>query len=328
MRTQSQLLPLAQRVLTEFPIVPRSVSLVQATETKAIWKVTTRDRTYVLKRLNYGLEKMHFAIQAQKYIQDHGGPVPHLTKTKRGKLYAEYNGQVFILFDWITGRKPDFGDPNDLRRAVRLLARFHRSSSGFRPPIACRESTKLGKWPGQYEKMKLHMKEWQTAGVQPALVGVLKPYWGGLIRQAEQVQDRLARSGYDRLSASEPRNLCHQDYSEGNVLVSGSGGAVLDLDSVTYDFPARDLRKLILKRMVEKGRWDSALYHSVIKWYTEVNPLNSGQMRLVQIDLSFPHLFYESAKNPFRKNASASASKLLTTVRIEKEKNASLSGRA
>ncbi|XID96038.1 CotS family spore coat protein [Paenibacillaceae bacterium WGS1546] len=321
----TQLVSLAKRILPAYRLGSHTVRLIQATETKAVWKVYGRDRAYVLKRLNYGKEKMLFAIQAQKYIQDHGGPVPHLTRTRQGDLYVESNGQVFILFDWAEGRKPSFSNLTDLRRAVRLLARFHRASRGFHPEIPCRESTKLGKWPQQYEKMKTHFRDWQAASSIPSLSAALKPYWNSLIRYAEQAQNYLSRSGYDIMARTEPRTLCHQDYSEGNALLNGNEGVVIDLDSVTYDFPARDLRKLILKLMQEKGRWDGSLYAKVMTWYTEVNPLSSGQMRLVHIDLSFPHLFYETAKNPFRKMTSYSASKLMTAIRIEKEKNAALS---
>jgi hypothetical protein len=90
------LIRLAEQVLADYPIDPQSVRLVQATEMKAIWKVSDGTHFYGL----YGKDKMLFAIQAQKHMQDHGGPVPHLIRTKQGQLYVERDGQIFILYAW------------------------------------------------------------------------------------------------------------------------------------------------------------------------------------------------------------------------------------
>ncbi|WP_372663934.1 CotS family spore coat protein [Cohnella sp.] len=318
------LIRLAEQVLAEYAIGPRSVRLVQATEMKAIWKVSDGTRVYGLKRLKYGKEKMLFAIQAQKHLQDQGGPVPHLIRTKQGQLYAERDGQIFILYAWAEGRAPSFSNPTDLQKSVQLLARFHKASTGFSPPIPCLESTKLGKWPLQYESMKTHFHEWQTSTAFPGLSASLKSHWKDLIRLAENAQAALSRSEYENMVRNGPKTLCHQDYSEGNALLNGKGGVVLDMDSITYDFPARDLRKVILKRMSERGKWDPTLFNNILSWYKAVNPLSSDQLRLVYIDLSFPHLFHETAKNPFRKNSSVSAAKLLAAIRIEKEKEEAL----
>lgn len=321
----STLLQLAKQVLASYPINPQTVRLIQTSEMKAVWKVSSGGRVYALKRLKYGKDKMLFAIQAQKYLQNHGAPVPHLVQTKQGQLYVERNGQIFILFEWVQGRSPSFAKSSDLKKAVQLIAGFHKASVGFSPSIACRESTKLGKWPQQYESMKAHFNEWQNSSSFPKLSAALKPYWKDLNRLAEQAQTALSRSKYDDMVKQGPKSLCHQDYSEGNCLLNGKGGYVLDLDSVTYDFPARDLRKIILKRMTEKGRWDPALFRNMMSWYQSVNPLSSDQLKLVYIDLSFPHLFHEKAKNPFRKREAVSASKLLKAIRIEKDKTADLS---
>jgi spore coat protein I len=318
------LIRLAEQVLTDYPIGPRSVRLIQESEMKAIWKVSDGTQFYGLKRLKYGKDKMLFAIQAQKHIQDHGGPVPHLIRTKKGQLYVERDGQIFILYAWAKGRAPSFSNAADLQKSVQLLARFHKASTGFSPPIPCLESTKLGKWPHQYESMKTHFHEWQSSTAFPRLSAALKPYWIDMIRLAENAQTALSRSKYESMVSNGPKTLCHQDYSEGNALLNGKGGIVLDLDSITYDFPARDLRKVILKRMSERGKWDSALFNNILSWYKAVNPLSSDQLRLVYIDLSYPHLFHETAKNPFRNNSAVSSSKLLAAIRIEKEKETAL----
>ncbi|WP_123041246.1 CotS family spore coat protein [Cohnella candidum] len=316
----------AIRVLEQYAVEVRNVRLVHAAESKAIWKVDASGGPLGLKRFKYGKDRMLFAIQAQKHLQDRGGPVPSVRLTRGREPFAENGGHVYMLYDWTTGRKPSFGAPADLRQAVRLLARFHAASAGFRPEVRCRESSKWGKWPEQYEAMEAHLRQWQEGGSDRKLESVLKPYWQDLIRIAGQARSELGESAYDSLVRSGSPHLCHQDFSEGNVLLHGEGGTVLDLDSVTYDFPARDLRKLILKRMQVKGRWDPELFARILKWYNDVHPLGGEQTELLRIDLLFPHLFHETAKNPYRNGSPVPAAKLLTAVRIERGKAADLFG--
>jgi spore coat protein I len=55
---------------------------------------------------------------------------------------------------------------------------------------------------------------------------------------------RLNASKTGSLPRSIPRTvLCHQDYGKGNALLTDEGVMVIDLDNVSFDLPARDLRK-------------------------------------------------------------------------------------
>lgn len=311
---------LAERVLRQYSEEPRNIRLVHAAEAKAVWKIETAEGALGLKRFPYGKDRALFAIQAQQHIRNRGGPVAAVRPTRKGDPLAECEDGAFALYEWTEGRKPTFSRFADLRDSVRLLARFHAASEGFRPAIACRESSKLGKWPTQYEKMEINLRKWQTSAEDRKLTYALKPYWKELIRLSDQARGRLRSSEYEKCVRGESPALCHQDFSEGNALLHDNGGSVIDLDSVTYDFPARDLRKLILKRMLVKGRWDSNLYRAIVGWYTKLRPLGKDQLRLLQIDLSFPHLFHEAAKNPYENRSRVPISKLLRVIRIERGK--------
>ena len=68
--------------------------------------------------------------------------------------------------------------------------------------------------------------------------------------------------------------LCHQDFGTGNVMLSKEDGIVIDLDSVTYDLPTRDLRKIIGKRMMKLNDFSIKNIETILKFYETNNILS------------------------------------------------------
>ena len=116
--------------------------------------------------------------------------------------------------------------------------------------------------------------------------------------------EALQKSSYGDLTdiAFERSALCHQDYGEGNAILKEDTVYILDLDGITYDLPVRDLRKIIGKRMEKLGRWDKKLIEDIMLWYEKNNKLSSEEKNLLKIDLLFPHRFFGTVKNLFKKN--------------------------
>ena len=43
--------------------------------------------------------------------------------------------------------------------------------------------------------------------------------------------------------------------------------------------------------MKKLGKWDVELTQKIFGYYQSINPLTSGQWKVVELDLAFPHLF-------------------------------------
>ena len=85
--------------------------------------------------------------------------------------------------------------------------------------------------------------------------------------------------------------MCHQDFAAGNLILTSSGLYVIDTDSITFDLPARDIRKLFNKIMKKSGKANSELAKKIINYYQSINPLIYDEWQVVKYDLMFPHLF-------------------------------------
>lgn len=319
---------LAHNVLKEYGIVPDKLTLIQGGNIKTVWKVNIRGRQLCLKRLKQTYDKALFSVNAQIYIKNSGGKVPGIILNRENKPITVYNGQLFVVYEWISGNDLNFGVPADLRQALQGLAGFHIASKGYPSVEEARISTKLGKWPDQYASMKRRLTEWKSISSQnnkacyTAYLAAVDP----MLDIADQALESLAESDYLHLTQSGSPSvvLCHQDFGRGNVLAAADGIYVLDLDGVTYDLSARDLRKIIGKNAENAGQWSTEAIRTILGWYTEINSIGRDELEVLYADLSFPHWFFGLVKNLFQKGKALKPAEIERIAALERSKDVTL----
>lgn len=344
--SNSDLNKLAAEVLKKYGIIPENISIVQCGSIKTVWKVKTQDRLLCLKRLKQSYDKALFSVKAQMYIRKSGGNVPEVIPDKTGQPIIQFRDQLFVAYEWLNGKDLNFINPADLSPALQGLARFHIASGGYEPVQDSRISTKLGKWPEQYISMRNRLLEWkETAKIKashskgdiPSSKGIsvtqrvcpltschstyLK-YVDSMVDLSDLALEFLEKSSYNNLTSpgSTVIVLCHQDFGKGNAILTGKGVFVLDLDGVTFDLPARDLRKIIGKCAENKGLWDANLINNVLESYTQVNPLTADEKEVLFIDLLYPHWFFGAVKNLYRNGKPLKSSEIEKTAKLEQSK--------
>lgn len=316
---------MAHQVLKEYDIKPESLTLIQGGDIKTVWKLNAKGRQLCLKRLKQTIDKALFSVNAQTYIKNAGGKVPGVLLNNNDEPITEYNGQLFVLYEWITGEDLNFSIPSELKQAVQGLAAFHIASKGYLPSGQSRISTKLGKWPDQYASMRKKLSEWMDASLHNNSVSYYKAYLsctGHVLTMADQAINALALSGYPSLveEGSPSIVLCHQDFGKGNVLAAFDGMYVLDLDGVTFDLPSRDLRKIIGKNAENAGQWSAAAIQEILGWYVEINPMNNEEIKALYIDLLFPHWYYGLVKNLFQNKKPLKTAEIERIAKLETSK--------
>jgi spore coat protein I len=316
---------IAAEVLREYGIRPENITVIQSGGIKTVWKLRASGRQLCLKRLRQTIDKARFSVNAQIYVKNSGGLVPGVVPNLKGQPITEYEGQLFVLYEWIDGNDISFGNPADLKKAVQGLARFHIASKGYKPPADSRVSTKLGRWPEQYTSMKNKLTAWKetaaSRSAQPACSAYLK-HTDAMIRLADSALAQISASGYDALTAegSDAIVLCHQDYGKGNALSASNGIYIIDLDGVTFDLPARDLRKIIGKQAENHGQWRSETITNILDWYSQVNPQSRAEREVLLTDLLYPHWYYGLVKNQFQNEKPLRAADIERIARLEESK--------
>jgi spore coat protein I len=315
---------LAVQVLNEYNIVPEEMSIIQSGGVKTVWKFKDKKGVFCLKRLKQTLDKALFSVNAQLYIKDSGGNVPGICLTVHGEPIVKLNDQLFVVYEWLNGRDLNFSNSNDLALALGGLAKFHITSKGYISKEGARVSSKLGKWLNQYESMKNKFVSWKEiarAKTSPAEQSYVK-WVDGIKEIAEEAIKLLEKSSYNVLTSidSNVPVLCHQDYGRGNAILTDKGIIVLDLDGVTFDLPARDLRKIIGKMAENNGKWDADQITKIINWYSCINPISEDEKKVLYIDLLFPHWFFGLVKNQFDNGKILKSSEIERISKLELSK--------
>jgi spore coat protein I len=316
---------LAAFVLQEYSITPENIAIIQSGTIKTVWKVKTSEKMLCLKRLKQTYDKVLFSVNAQIYIRNSGGNVPGIILNKKGQPIVQYNDQLFVVYEWLEGKDLNFNNNVDLEAALRGLAIFHKASRGYQYPENARESSKFGRWPEQYASMKNRFETWKDIASKNSSNGSHASYSknvDSMIEVANLALDYINKSKYQNLSTpnSDLKVLCHQDFGKGNAISTTNGVIVLDLDSVTFDFSARDLRKIIGKLAIDKDMFDMSRMNDILSWYSKVNPITEDEKKILFIDLLFPHWFHGLIKDQYIKNKQANPSEIEKVVKFEKAK--------
>ncbi|HOM01426.1 MAG TPA: CotS family spore coat protein [Acetivibrio sp.] len=316
---------LASNVLKGYEIEPESIIVVQSASIKTVWKVKTRDRELCLKRLKQPIDKALFSVNAQDFIYNRGGNVAGIIRDSEGNLIHSFNDQLFVVYEWLYGRDLSFGKPEDLKAALHGLAKFHIASKGYVAPEGAKVSSKLNRWPEQYKSMADNLSSWKKASMEKpvsASISSYLKYVDNMLDISYRAIELLNGSKYTELTDKDSKAivLCHQDYGKGNALLTEDGVYVIDLDGVTWDHPARDLRKIIGKLSENRGSWSLDEIEKILDWYSEINPLSPDDRELIYIDLMYPHWFFGLVKNIFKNNKNESASKIEKIGKLENSK--------
>ena len=131
------------------------------------------------------------------------------------------------------------------------------------PPDDCKARVHLGLQKEEFESQMIKLKGFYDTEISKPkhsefgqIILTVFPYFYKRMQLAIAENEK---SGYAKwaLEAKSTNCLCHQDFTASNLILTSSKEIfVLDIDSITIDFPTRDIRKLLNKIMKKKGQWD------------------------------------------------------------------------
>ena len=173
--------------------------------------------------------------------------------------------------------------------------------------------------------MRDNLVQWKEESLQKkqdSAHGCYLKHVDSVLEIADMAIEALEKSPYNKLVSVEQElfPLCHQDYGKGNALLKGKDVYVLDLDGVTYDLAARDLRKIIGKQSEDGDGWNKDRIDRIVGWYEGGRKLSAEEKEMLIIDLLFPHWFFAEVKNLFKKNKPVPAGKVERAAAFEKSK--------
>ncbi|NBI29900.1 CotS family spore coat protein [Chengkuizengella sp. YPA3-1-1] len=327
---EQKLIQLADTIISNWDKKVNLIEVIQGGQMAIVWKVHTEEGPFCLKRIHRPEKKALFSIHAQDYLAKKGTRVPGIIPNKNGELYTKHGPFLFVVYEWIEGRPFELTVTEDLQFIMRGLATFHIASVGYLPPPGVPVFKKLGRWPNHYIKRCQQMETWKLVAKQfpddPFSQMYLKEI-DPFIKEGIDTLRRLLESGYmdwvTQIEASP--NLCHQDYGTGNTLLDLDQQIwVIDLDTVSYDLPIRDLRKMIIPLLDTTGVWNEEQFNVMIEAYESVAPLTSEQKQIMFIDMLFPYELYDVIRERYVRKSPMFVEELHGALEYERIKSREL----
>ncbi|ANY67146.1 hypothetical protein BBD42_12225 [Paenibacillus sp. BIHB 4019] len=339
-------------LMSQYPLQVKSMKLISDKGKKATWSLVTSAGTKILKKAPVSKQRLLFLLQAIRHLQKNGAPIPRMVATTDGKDYAEdSSGSCYVLSDAAEGESPSYVT-GDLLLIMKELGKFHMASRGFQSAYTTDEREHLGSWGRGYAKHLDQLERFKGMALSGSNSRKSSRSGKSSSIRSSSSSSNSNNSEFERLfllhadkfidqgkaalhliqsspytnwvnKVAVQKNLCHQDFAAANLIKTRQGLAIIDMDSLTFDLPARDIRKIFNKVMKKHG-WSSAKAISMLRAYREAHPLSAEECSVIYADLLFPHLFYGLSSKYFNRrtewNAPQTIQKLKALITSDRER--------
>ncbi len=290
------------KVMVNYSLNVKNVSLLSDKGRKAVWLINAASGDFILKKIPMSEGRLKFMIHSISFLTSNGVMTPSVMRTTNGREFVAKNGEYYVLFEKVYGKKPKYNQKKELAKIMSGLGQFHKASTGIEIPKNTEPSFLLGTWKDEFQRRYKQLEIWRKERILASNKNKFDEQFllhvDSFLSQCNEAISILDASCYEPWVGNTQRNktLCHQDFAAGNLALDKKGKLhVFDMDSLTIDLPIRDIRK-ILNKVMKKQSWDLTLMIEMLSYYQKTNPFSKEQYFVLIADCLFPHLFYGQVK--------------------------------
>ncbi len=289
-------------ILTNFFLKDADNTMVKFKDTekqRAVFKVTSNNKNYCLKKVYYDEENLLFVYSAMEWLYRNNVMVPKLLPSIDNNRFIYYKDMLFILTPWVQGEKCNFDSLNDIRLSIKTLAKLHKCSKNFTPISGSTNRVGLENY---YLSINKHFNDiLETAN----LASTYKDKFSKLYLNNLDSNLSLAKLSLEIASSIDNSNLsislCHGDYVNKNILINNDDVWIIDFDKCKEDYCSHDLA-YFLRRLLKRSttNWNPALTVDIINTYLKVNTLTDSDLKYILAYLAFPQKFWKISRDYYK----------------------------
>lgn len=273
---------------------------------RAVYKVSTNKGIRCLKKVYYDKPSLLFIYSVIEWLNTKGVYCPRFISTTKGIKYVEYKGDLFILTDWIEGRKCNYDDINDIIIAAENLAKIHASSKNFRPIAGSCIKQSDNDYFTSFNKHFLQMLELSNSAfiIGDKFSKLYLEHFDYNIQMAQESIYALSQIDFNVPLGDEvsENSICHLDYVNKNLIFTPDDKLyIIDFDKTAVEMPVHDIYgflRRILKR--ENTSWDFEIYKTAIETYEKIRTLSYNEHLIIFSLLMFPHKFWKVSRDYYK----------------------------
>ncbi len=287
-------------VLPYYGLEGSEVSQIKFKDTdkqRAVYKITTSDNCYCLKKIYFSVEELLFVYSAVEWLYRNDIKVPRILPTKDRGRFVNYKNMLFILTPWINGEKCSYDNIQHVLDASSNLSKIHNCTKNFRPIDGSNQRA------GFEDLSASIQKHFQQLLVCSNLAFKHGDRFSKLFLQHFDTNILLAQKSVTIAASidnnSLARTLCHLDYVNKNIIFDRNHDIwVIDFDKCKVDYRVHDI-SYFLRRLLKRNntKWDLELTINSLKLYEELCPLNLDEYKAVLVYLAFPQKFWKISRD-------------------------------
>lgn len=251
--------------------------------------------------------RLNFQSQVMEHLKEEGMErLDFLVPNRDGNFLVKDREEIsYILRDWHEGKECDARSLTDISEAVRTLAFLHRCF--VFPETDSREnygesslSEELARKNAELRKVRKFVR---TRRRKNAFEQEFLSRFEEFYREAEAAEEAASSQEAENLYRESLNRgcLCHGDFNQHHVLLSGEGTAVTEFGRCHYGVQMGDLSQFF-RKILEKLNWDRSYGTAMLREYQRVRPLTEAERENLKIRLSYPEKFWKLANHYYGSN--------------------------
>lgn len=264
-------------------------------KTRIVYKIKSYDNFFCLKQTYFKIKDLLFIYSYLEWLNLYKFDVPYLIKSKQNKPFVKYDNKIYILTNWINGKKLNYDNLNECIQSIIFLSNIHKFSNKILLIDGAQSKNnfidlnqKYTKHINELHKMHTIAKLYKDTFSQIFILNFNDfLYLSNIAKQFSHIIN------FKNLNIS----ACHGDYVNKNILISNKKIIPIDFDRSCINFSVFDLAYFLrryLRRTNTNWNFESAI--TLINNYDKNNPLFLDEYLYLIAYLSFPQKFWKISK--------------------------------
>ncbi|OAS16469.1 phosphotransferase [Paenibacillus oryzisoli] len=269
----------------------KQVETIRDTSRSYVLKITATQGSFVLKRMHMDTRRLQFMLETEDFLRNRGIHIPMVYQTKENKKYVAYTGHLYVLQEWICAHSYPLVSVEKAVKLAEILGRMHELSKVF---YSSHGILRFGgaKWVQEYDEALHFLGSWKSKqeDVEEPWRKAVLTYIDFYMRTGEYVKEHINACYTAGGEVHAQVVLSHHDFHMQNILMDPSGDVyIIDWEFVRFDLPSRDVNRLLYAMIKKSKTWNHRAFVTVMRAYLQMNPLSKHEMKLLYLDLAFPH---------------------------------------
>ena len=282
--------------------------LVSAEKIRSVYKITTKDGEFCLKRVKHGKAKIEsICVLAEELRLNKFKNVAKYLRTKDGTFYVGYKKEIFYLTEWLEGTECDLTNIDEAVNCTKLLGQFHNVSNkidGSKIHIP----NNLKNLPKEFASSLNDIEKFKRIIMNKRIKNEFDVLF---LENIESYYNRgisalnmLNKSQYYKASkvSNGKKMICQHSFYYQKIIKRQGEYFMVDLDNIMIDLPVSDLGEFVRRLMFKEAYgWNFNFAKILIEAYNFTNRLSKEDLEVMLALIIFPYKFWKLGKKRYMK---------------------------